>query len=225
MDHANQTLGDLARDLPAATTVFLRHQLDFCCGGHRTLSEACAKAGLDPAAISRELDALPPAAPGDGWANRPLDELIDHIEARYHATLRRDVPGLIAAAAKVERVHAAKPTVPTGLHAALAATWDELLDHMAKEEQVLFPLLRGRLRGPDPAMPIGVMRREHDEHAHNLRRLRGLAHDYVAPPEACATWRALYDGLAHLEAELMEHIHLENHVLFPRATGGGRAPD
>lgn len=214
MNAATMTLGDLARDVPIATTVFLRHQLDFCCRGYQTLQAACAAAGLDVVQIEHELDAVAPTAPTN-WTTRSNDELVAFIESRYHATLRRDVPGLIVAAAKVERVHAAKPAVPTGLAAALDEMWRELEGHMQKEEQVLFPMLRtGDARA---RMPIQMMRSEHDAHGVSLRGLRAMTGGFVAPPHACATWRALYDGLAHLEAELMEHIHLENHVLFPRA--------
>ena len=97
---------------------------------------------------------------------------------------------------------------------------DELSQHMAKEEQVLFPAIQGGRRGAPVHMPIRMMMQEHDDHGENLRRMRELATGYVPPPEACATWRALYAGLEKLEAELMEHIHLENNVLFPHALNG-----
>lgn len=218
MDLSTTTLGDLARDLPTATQVFLRHRLDFCCKGHQTLQQACTAAGLDAAVIAKELTTpRDDAPPRTNWASWSSAQLVAHIEERYHQTLRRDVPGLIAAAAKVERVHAGKPAVPAGLTAALEAMWRELEDHMQKEERILFPMLAaGDARA---AMPIRVMRTEHDDHGVSLQRLRALTGDHVAPPHACATWRALYDGLRTLEAELMAHIHLENHVLFPRAGG------
>ncbi|MBP6629757.1 MAG: iron-sulfur cluster repair protein YtfE [Kofleriaceae bacterium] len=220
MDLTQETLGALARDLPDATTVLLRHRLDFCCGGERTLGAACASAGLDAAVIAAELDAASRRStePPPAWAQMPLVELCDHIEARYHQTLRDDVPPLIAAAHKVERVHAGKPAVPTGLGAGLQHMWNELQSHMMKEERVLFPMIR-QGQGAMAHAPVQVMRHEHDEHAVNLRGLRALTGDHVPPPHACATWRALYAGLARLERELMEHIHLENHVLFPRALG------
>lgn len=210
-------LADIARRQPSATRVFMRHHLDFCCGGRRTLAEACARAGLDAAAIEREL-AAEAATPTDvTWELKPQAELIDHIIAHYHDALRRDLPPLIAAARKVERVHADKPAVPSGLADELDVFWAEMQSHMLKEEQVLFPMLGRGVRGPHVHMPVRVMEDEHDAHGEHLARIRELAFDFAAPEHACATWRALYNGLEHLEQELMQHIHLENNVLFPRA--------
>ncbi|MDP3274800.1 MAG: iron-sulfur cluster repair di-iron protein [Deltaproteobacteria bacterium] len=215
--HTNDTLASLATAHPEATTVFLRHQLDFCCGGGRKLSDACATLGLDPAKIVAEIAAEQAPHEVIRWDKRPVEELVEHILTRYHAPLRRELSGLLEAAKKIERVHAAKPSCPHGLAAHLAQVATELEEHMTKEEQVLFPALRSGARGQAILMPVRVMMREHDDHGANLRKMRDLATDFVPPPEACATWRALYVGLAKLEGELMEHIHLENNVLFVKA--------
>ena len=216
---ASTSLGELARENPSATRVFLRHRLDFCCGGKQSLAEACAKANLDVAAIVDELEHE--ARRGDdppSWDARPLAELADHIEAHYHTALRRDLPSLIEAAHKVERVHATKPAVPAGLASVLEAFLEEMQQHMAKEERVLFPMIRRGARGEAVYMPVRVMETEHDTHAERLRSIRALTGDLRLPPHACATWTALYRGLETVEAELMQHIHLENNVLFARAT-------
>ncbi|MBL8623718.1 MAG: iron-sulfur cluster repair di-iron protein [Myxococcales bacterium] len=213
-------IGDIAAAQPSSTRVFLRHRLDFCCGGQRTLEEACVKADLNPAEVAEEIERE--AGRGDDlprWAQRSQAELVDHIEGHYHAGLRRDLPPLIEAARKVERVHAAKPAVPAGLADVLTEFFGEMQSHMAKEEQILFPMLRRGARGPAVAMPIEVMEHEHDAHGVQLARIRELTGDLRIPPHACATWTALYRGLAAIEAELMAHIHLENHVLFARAIG------
>lgn len=215
------TLGDLARAHPSATRVFLRHRLDFCCRGHRTLAEACANAGLDAAVIAREIAAEAVSDDLPSWENRSQRELADHIEARYHTGLRRDLPPLVEAARRVERVHAGKPGVPAGLADLLESFWDELEVHMIKEERVLFPMLRKGARGPAVYMPVRAMEGEHDLHRENLVRIRELTGDLVPPPHACATWRALYSGLAEIEVELVHHIHLENNILFLRAAREG----
>ena len=145
--------------------------------------------------------------------------LIDHILTRFHEDHRAEVPRLLAMARKVEEVHGDKPACPTGLAAHLEHMNEELELHMQKEEEVLFPLLRAG-RGRMAQMPIHVMEEEHEEHARNLARMRELAHGFVPPDEACNTWRALYLGLEELERDVMEHVHLENNVLFPRALTG-----
>ena len=212
------SLADIARTTPSSTRVFLRHHLDFCCGGQRTLAEACAKAGLDAGAIAVELEREANRTASEvRWEDRPAAALCDHIEERYHAALRRDVPPLILAARKVERVHADKPAVPKGLEAVLSQFFAEMERHMNKEEHVLFPMLRRGTHGETMFMPITMMEKEHDTHREALRDIREITHDLHAPDHACATWRALYDGLVAMEAELMEHIHLENNILFSRA--------
>jgi regulator of cell morphogenesis and NO signaling len=213
------TLSDLARANPSATRVFLRHRLDFCCGGRQTLAEACAKRGLDTASIVEELEQE--ASRGDSsptWDTRSQTELADHIESHYHAALRRDLPPLIEAARKVERVHAQKPAVPLGLADVLSEFFAEMQQHMMKEEKVLFPMLRRGAHGEAVYMPVHVMEGEHESHREQLIKIRELTGDLQIPPHACATWTALYHGLEHLEADLMQHIHLENNVLFSRAT-------
>lgn len=222
MNLTSTALGDLARTQPAATRVFLRHRLDFCCKGRRTLAEACGEAGLDATVIESELLAEA-ARPTDEkeWETRSQRELADHIVTRYHVALRRDFPPLIEAARKVERVHATKPAVPAGLADELEAFFGELVPHMQKEEQVLFPMLSSGAHGPQVFPPVRMMELEHTHHARHLARVRELTGELEAPPHACATWRALYAGLREAEAELMLHIHLENNVLFRRATVDG----
>jgi regulator of cell morphogenesis and NO signaling len=213
-------IGDIAREQPSSTRVFLRHKLDFCCGGRRTLREACAKAGLDPEVIARELEREQATMPTQSWEQRSSAELVDYILNHYHEALRRDMPSLIDAARKVERVHADKPDVPRGLADELTEFWTEMQQHMMKEERVLFPMLASGARGAQVYMPVRVMEHEHDEHGVRLTRIRVLTGDFEIPPGACATWTALYRGLRAVEADLMEHIHLENNVLFMRAGEG-----
>lgn len=219
MDTLNTPIGDIARVQPSSTRVFLRHKLDFCCGGRRTLRDACTRAGIDPEQVVRELAAEQAAAPAISWEAMSSHDLVDHIVTQYHEAMRRDVPPLIEAARKVERVHADKPGVPRGLAIALEAFWIDMQQHLAKEENVLFPMLRSGARGSQIYMPVRVMEHEHDEHGAYLARIREVTGDLQTPQHACATWTALYRGLRAMEAELMEHIHLENNVLFPRAGG------
>lgn len=217
MIQSTETLGEIATAHPASTRILLRHRLDFCCGGGQKLADACRAAGLDPDSVIAEIAVEEASTVPERWDSKPFHELVDFIIVRYHETLRSDLPALIEAARKVERVHAKKDSCPHGLAALLAQLDTELGHHMAKEEQMLFPALRRGNRGAHVHMPIRVMMQEHDDHSAALAQLRKLATDFDPPGEACATWRALYAGLQKLESELMEHIHLENNVLFKRA--------
>jgi regulator of cell morphogenesis and NO signaling len=222
MDLVTRTVGDVAATLPGATAVFRRHGIDFCCGGAVPLDRAARAKGIDPAALAAELATL---ESGAAPAPRRPDLLIPYILARYHEGHRAALPELVRLARKVEAVHAAKPLCPAGLADALAETGATLEDHMHKEEAVLFPLM---LRGGAPGLfaPIACMTAEHDEHGRRLRRLEALAHGCVPPVDACGTWRALYAGLARFIAEVEEHVHLENNVLFPQfAETSQRATD
>jgi regulator of cell morphogenesis and NO signaling len=220
MTTQEQTLGDLVTAIPTAARVFHRYQLDYCCGGRQTLADACAPRGIDALAVLGEIQAANQQAPAPArWDERPLSELIRHILDRYHAPLKTELPRLLELARKVERVHADKTGCPTGLAALLDEIQTEVASHLAKEEQLLFPLILAG-NGPTAHMPVRVMLREHEDHGQNLRRVRELTHDFALPAYACATFRELYRALAELEVELMQHIHLENNVLFPRALAG-----
>jgi regulator of cell morphogenesis and NO signaling len=213
ISYEDRTLADIATSLPGATAVFRAHKLDFCCGGGISLKEAAGKRGLGLAQLETELQALNPQA----LAVVPQEtaELIDHNLTRYHAVHRAELPELIRLARRVEAVHRGHPDVPAGLADLLEDTRQELSDHMQKEEVMLFPMM---LRGEHSMIeyPIAVMRREHDDHGARLRLIEGLTNGGVAPDDACPTWRARYAGTRKLVDDVMEHIHLENNVLFPR---------
>lgn len=208
-----QTLGQIALAIPGATALLRQHKLDFCCQGERTLALACAERTHELPALLEQLEALQrqsaPLAPCSDPA-----QLIDRILERYHDIHRQQLPELARMARRVEAVHQTHPAVPVGLADFLEQMQAELENHMAKEEQILFPLLRRSGQAPIRG-PIAVMRHEHLEHGARLERLAELTCNHTPPPGACTTWRALYAGTERLVDDLMHHIHLENNVLFP----------
>lgn len=212
---ADRNIGEIAANLPGATAIFRRHKLDFCCGGGIPLAEAAARRAAPLGEIEADLAAL---TPSDAALPQSTGALIDLIVERYHDTHRRELPELIALARRVERVHADNPDVPAGLADLLATMEAELGDHMAKEENVLFPMMR---RGGHPmiAQPIAMMRHEHDDHSEHLEQMDRLTHGGVPPAGACNSWRALYAGTRKLAEDLTEHVHIENNILFPRFVG------
>lgn len=211
-----RTVGDIAATVPGATAVFRRYRIDFCCNGDITLDSAASRRGVDAGELEQALEALGDG-PGSEAAAAAMDTgaLIDHIEARYHDAHRRALPELIALARKVEAVHRGHPKVPAGLSDALRQMQGELERHMTKEEAILFPLMRQWTRGRFD-IPTVQFRHEHDDQGTQIRLLESLTDDFTLPEGACRSWQALYTGTARLAEDLMEHIHLENNVLFPR---------
>lgn len=146
--------------------------------------------------------------------------LTRHIEERFHARHRQQLPALAAMAERVEDVHFGDEAVPEGLAALLRRMIGELEVHMKKEELILFPAIR-RGGGPGVAAPIAVMRADHDDHDREIAGIRRLTHDLTVPEGACRTWAALYSGLGEFLSDLDAHIRLENEVLFPPFEAGG----
>ena len=210
----DRTVGEIAAKLPGATAVFRKFRVDFCCHGDIALGEAMRQRGIDAAALERELrtlDASDTAAPSFG----ETIPLIDHILTRYHDTHRREVPELIELARKVESVHRDHPQVPIGLARLLQEVRGDLESHMKKEELLLFPAMQQHPAGGLDA-PIAQMRDDHVEHGEQLRQLEDVTGGFALPEDACRSWQALYSGARKFRDDLIEHIHLENNVLFPR---------
>ena len=219
--NSDAPIGKIAAEYPLATRVFSRHLLDFCCGGGRPLGEVCQERGLSAEDVLKEIhQELETTSDEICWDDAPLGELIDHILVTFHVPLKEELPRLESMAQKVLGAHGEKdPKRFNELFAIVSGLRGELEQHMAKEEEILFPMIK---QG-DGAMvqgPVEVMEIEHESAGNILRRLRELTDGYKVPAEACNTWRALWHGLFALEADLHQHIHLENNILFPRALGG-----
>lgn len=218
MSMNQQSVGEIARSIAGATAVFHKYKLDFCCNGHLTLADACVKKKVEIDDVISDLQTLIDDQKQhlDRVETLQTDELIEHILARYHEVHRHQLPELIRLAERVEKVHKTHPDCPTGLASLLIEMQQELLSHMMKEEQILFPMIRAQQ--PQAVHPIEMMRYEHTLHGESLEVLEKLTHDITPPAGACNIWQALYIGLNTFKLDLMQHIHLENNELFMRVS-------
>jgi regulator of cell morphogenesis and NO signaling len=221
-------VGQIVAAQPLLARVFERVGIDYCCGGKKTLAEACAGKGLDPATFAVVLEAaaqLPAAHPGIDAAAMSLRELADHIEQSHHAYLKDELPALVEKAERVAYKHAWRDSRLPEVAATMRGLATEMFDHMAKEEKILFPIVRALERGEAGATdhcgtvanPIRMMEHEHDQAGAAVARLRELTDGFTPDADACNTHRAMLAGFAQLETDLHEHVHKENNVLFPRA--------
>ncbi|HXH07605.1 MAG TPA: iron-sulfur cluster repair di-iron protein [Vicinamibacterales bacterium] len=217
------TVAEIATAVPPSVRVFQRYDIDFCCGGKRTIGEVCRARGLSVAALAHEIEAAAATrtAADRDWTAEPLRAVIDHIITAYHDSLRQELPRLQAMATKVESVHGRQEPALACIAAIVAELAADLNAHMSKEERVLFPAIAAREAGAVDAIPldapISVMEHEHERAGALLAELRERTDGYEPPEWGCATLRALYQGLAELDAAMQVHVHLENNVLFPRA--------
>jgi len=225
-------VAEIASWNPATIRIFQRFAIDFCCGGKRPLSEVCTEKQLTFGELRTALESAgEPESTAIPTAETGLAEMVRFIVGKYHADLRTELPRLSQMAAKVLDAHGARyPDVLPALAATFRGLREELEEHMVKEERVLFPYIElletldreGRELTVSPfgsiQAPIGRMEHEHKIAGRALARLRELTGGYIPPADACNTFRGLYHGLAELEKTLHEHIHLENNVLFPRAS-------
>lgn len=218
----DETLADLVTAVPGAARVFERHGLDYCCGGQRTLDDACADRGIDPEVVLGDLVALE-VGPEPAWVTMNPAQLVDHLEATHHAYLHTELPRLSALAAKVRGVHGERHPELVAVQATFETLRADLEPHLMKEERILFPMIRELVASDTlPAFhcgslrnPISIMVAEHDGAGALLARLRTLTNGYRAPADGCDSYRSLYAALAELESDTHLHVHKENSVLFP----------
>jgi regulator of cell morphogenesis and NO signaling len=224
------TIGDIvARDLRAAA-VFARHGIDFCCGGRRSIEDACRAGGIDPNQLVNELAELEPVHDGAEDVSRwPADRVIDRIVNGHHAYVRRQIPVIDGYLATLVDKKGARHPELCRIREIFHGFARELVHHMEKEETILFPYISAMaaarpdcIRAPQSPFgtirnPIRMMEAEHQQAAADMWLLRTLTDGFQPPADACATWRACYADLAAFERDLHEHVHLENNVLFTAA--------
>jgi regulator of cell morphogenesis and NO signaling len=228
----NRTVRDLAVENPAATRIFEKFGIDYCCGGSKSLREACAEANVAPDRLLESLQTAGQTKSTKGnkdWKSEPLSDLIDHIVETHHAYTREELDRLEPLLAKVCSVHGQRHPELLKIRQLFGGLSQELTMHMMKEEQVLFPYIKRmeeavlERRPIMPSMfgtvqnPVQMMMYEHDSAGQALHEMRELSTGYMPPQDACVSFQTLYRALDELEHDLHQHIHLENNILFPRA--------
>lgn len=226
-----QTVREIALENPSSIRVFESFGIDYCCGGRKPLAEACAAKNIEVDAVLAALESSATAneAPAREWSNEPLALLAAHIVNTHHAYVRRELPRLDELARKVVQRHGDTMAELAVIQSKLELLGEELLQHCAKEEIVLFPYvakLEAALASGAPkpqgcfgtvANPIAMMTQEHDAAGALLADMRELSHQFTPPAGACPTFHNFYRSLNEFEQDLHQHIHLENNILFPRA--------
>jgi regulator of cell morphogenesis and NO signaling len=231
MTAATQTVREIAQTQPTSIRVFEKFGIEYCCGGRKPLAEACAVKEVDVDTVIAALEAAVRSenAPVKDWTNESLANLTNHIVTIHHTYCKEELPRLSGLAMKVVKVHGGTNPELALIRARLAELAEELTDHLAEEEVVVFPMIvkleaEKVSAGIEPAEsrvavgnPLALLIQEHDHAGVLLAEIRSLSRDFNAPEYACTTYHAFFDGLKEFEHDLHRHVHLENNILFPRA--------
>ncbi len=224
--HEQPTVAQLAVSNPGALAIFTKYNIDYCCGGHRSLQDACNRIGLDPAKIQREIDAATPVASSNNFHPERWTSslLVDYILENHHHYIRKAIPEIEALLDRVCERHGHDSIEVVGIRDCFADLTKELLSHMEKEETILFPTIKKletHEKNSDPIpgyleAPINVMEHEHESAGELVKEIRSLSNNYTPPDFACPTFKITYQRLREFDNDLMQHIHLENNILFER---------
>lgn len=234
MINSQSTVREVALQVPESTRLFERLKIDYCCGGNQPLAQACAAAGVDVGDMMGMLEGVSQSSAEEksdiAFQNASLPDLIKHIVETHHVFTKSEMERLQSLVDKVLNAHGGNH--PELVH--VSELWlqlcSDLKPHMFKEEQILFPYIVAMTQAAEhnqatPFAPFGtvnnpirMMMKEHDTAGQILRELRALTCDYKVPADACISYQTLYAALENFEKDLHQHIHLENNILFPKAS-------
>jgi len=226
-----ETIGELAAKDLRKVEIFKKYGLDFCCGGKKTVKEACAEKGLDVTKIEQELQqaAKAPAShpiPYDEW---DLNFLSDYIVNTHHRYIRKNLPDITAYAEKVMRVHSDRHPELIGINNLVKELTSTLTTHIDEEEMILFPKIKTLVNTTKDAVTqkvsgseslkslVDSTETEHEVVGKELEEIRKLSNNFTLPDDACASYSLLFRMLDELENDTHLHIHLENNILFSKA--------
>ncbi|MEH7309299.1 iron-sulfur cluster repair di-iron protein [Neobacillus drentensis] len=224
--NANSLVKDIVNELPKTSDVFKKNRIDFCCGGNISLTEAVAQNNLNLDTLLTELQGVFETYENaekdvEVWTNSDSATIINHVISNYHRVSDEELTMLSPYVTKVSRVHGEHHPELFKVNELFYEFKNELLEHMAKEEAIVFPLIKqladGTIENREEAIAMIVeLEKEHDHAGEILRKIRAVTDDFTLPHDACGTYRLVYARLEALEGLTFMHVHLENNILFPR---------
>lgn len=221
----NKTLSQIVTENYQAAYVFEKYGLDFCCRGRRPLQEACQEKQIGTDLVLNELnEALATVDAGIDFNSMSLTELSNYIEVTHHGFIKLSMPQIFSYVLRVASKHGDRYPYMKDVYVLFSELKSEMDEHLLKEEKILFPRIRQLEANEKPhnsldflSAPINVMEEEHDEAGRIMEKIRVLTNNYEPPAQACTTFRLSLTALKAFEADLHQHVHLENNILFPKA--------
>ncbi len=225
------TLSEIVNKDFRTAQIFEKYNLDFCCRGNKSLSEACNEKGLKSENVFSELQniSVNNAANSIRYDKWELDFLIDYIINNHHNYIRSITPLISSLAGKVVSAHGKNHPEVIKIAEIFSTLGKELSQHLMKEEQILFPYIKNLVKIKnnnskyEPPYfssvenPIRMMEAEHTAAGDDMYEIRNLSKNYLIPSDACNTFKVFYKELKEFEEDLHKHVYLENNILFPKS--------
>lgn len=225
------TIKEIVTQNYRAASVFEKYSLDFCCKGGVTISDACKEKHIDPASIITALHTLAevPEESLHRFNQWSIPLLVSFIVENHHTYVKQTIPSMLAHTKKVAAVHGERHPEMIAVAENFAVVANEMMNHMHKEERMLFPYIMALYdalhdKAPVPHSPFGTVRnpiammeQEHDAVGSLMYEIRNVTHNYAIPADACTTYRVTLQELKEFEHDLHQHVHIENNILFPKA--------
>lgn len=227
----NTIVGDVVKYNFKTAPVFQNRNIDYCCGGNKTISDACREFGINPEQLVKELESVTVQKDPDSEYinNLGLGELCNYIVKRHHAYVSESIPVLKKNLEKICQLHGEHHSELFEIKELFTASAGEFTKHMQKEEIMLFPYIQRletarKTNSPLPkspfgpvSNPIGMMMADHQAEGERFDEISRLTKNYQPPDDACTTYEVTFKQLRDFETDLHRHIHLENNILFPKA--------
>ena len=219
------SIGEIVANDFRTASVFKNNHIDFCCGGKKSLREACLEQGIDPAKVELELSEITTSTPDPSYDFKTwkLDFLCDYIKNTHHQYVLKTLPDLCIYTAKIAMVHGEHHPELTEVASLFSKINEELLKHLKNEEEVLFPAIKSALNHNDPeskaiiVSEINRMVGEHEFAGGAMDRINQITNHYKLPEDSCGTYQVTFKLLEQFEDDLHIHVHLENNILYPSA--------
>lgn len=219
------TIGEIVANDFRAASIFKEAGIDFCCGGNKSITEACREKGADEPDLIRQLDALTqtPVTGAMNFKDWELGFLSDYIVNTHHKFVLKNLPELVFYTHKIAEVHGGHHTELIEVNSLFTKINEELLQHLKNEEEVLFPAIKEAEKIATPGVKSTIiseitrMQGEHEFAGGAMDKINVLTQNYLIPDDACNTYRVALKLLEQFEDDLHIHVHLENNILYPKA--------
>lgn len=228
MFNKEQKIGEIAAIFPKATEIFMDYEIDFCCGGDRKLGEALKEQGISEEEIFYKLDKSYDEFKNTlskevDWRSESMTDLMDYIVNKHHSFMREQMPITAQLLNKILKVHYIdNGELLSKLNKLFNSLKTEIEEHLIKEEELLFPLIKEYEKKPskktlEKALKVmAEIESEHDNAGDILKEMRRLTKGYIVPETGCSSFERTYKNIQSIESDLFKHIHLENNILFKR---------